>query len=81
MNNSTVTRQSLGKITNKMMKKLSQQFQRNKIDTNHCIRSTVVTNKIYAGRDVSDVAAVTGINLMMLYENMHFTSGNHPSRH
>ena len=43
-----------------IMKMLSQKLSLTKTYTNHCIRSTVVSNMIDNGHDVSDVAAVTG---------------------
>lgn len=43
-----------------IMKMLSQKLSLTKSYTNHCIRSTVVSNMIDNGHDVSDVAAVTG---------------------
>ena len=43
-----------------IMKMLSQKLSLTKDYTNHCIRSTVVSNMIDNGHDVSDVAAVTG---------------------
>ena len=42
------------------MKTLSKKLNLSKSYTNHSIRSTVISNIIDAGHDVSDVAAVTG---------------------